>query len=31
MYEEAGMAVWAIAAVVWVLDYASSKVREEIT
>jgi len=31
MYEEAGMAVWAIAAVVWVLDYASSKVREKIT
>lgn len=31
MYEEAGMAVWAIAIVVWALDYASSKVREKIT
>jgi len=30
MYEEAGAAVWAIAIVVAVMDYASAKVREEI-
>ncbi len=30
MYEEAGAAVWAIAIVVWVLDYASAVVREKI-
>ena len=30
MYEEAGAAVWAIAIVVWVLDYASAIVREKI-
>jgi len=30
MYEEAGAAVWAIALVVAVLDYASAKVRERI-
>ncbi len=30
MYEEAGVAVWAIAIVVWALDYASAVVREKI-
>ncbi len=30
MYEEAGAAVWAIAIVVWALDYASAVVRERI-
>lgn len=30
MYEEAGVAVWAIAIVVWALDYASAIVRERI-
>jgi len=30
MYEEAGAAVWAIAIVVWALDYASAIVREKI-
>ena len=30
MYEEAGVAVWAIAIVVWALDYASAIVREKI-
>jgi phosphonate transport system permease protein len=30
MYEEAGAAVWAIAIVVWALDYASAIVRERI-
>jgi len=30
MYEEAGAAVWAIALVVAVMDYASAKVREQI-
>jgi len=30
MYEEAGAAVWAIAIVVWVLDYVSAVVREKI-
>lgn len=30
MYEEAGAAVWAIAVVVWALDYASAIVREKI-
>lgn len=30
MYEEAGAAVWAIAIVVWALDYASAVVREKI-
>jgi phosphonate transport system permease protein len=29
-YKQAGVAVWAIAAVVWALDYASSVVREKI-
>jgi len=30
MYEEAGVAVWAIAIVVWALDYVSAVVRERI-
>ncbi len=30
MYEEAGVAVWAIAIVVWALDYVSAIVREKI-
>jgi len=30
MYEEAGAAVWAIAIVVWAMDYASAIVREKI-
>lgn len=30
MYEEAGAAVWAIAIVVWALDYVSAVVREKI-
>jgi len=30
MYEEAGAAVWAIALVVAVMDYASAKVREKV-
>lgn len=29
-YEEAGAAVWAIAIVVWILDYTSAKVRERV-
>ena len=30
MYEEAGAAVWAIALVVAIMDYASAKVREKV-
>ena len=29
-YKEAGVAVWAITVVVWVMDYVSSVVREKI-
>jgi hypothetical protein len=30
MYEEAGVAVWAIALVVAFMDYTSAKVREKV-